>query len=85
VWACRYIPAFRTDIAPSSFHGWRWRQYERSKCIFLPGSPHGVTTQQTNIDIIHNATRMFVTVFTTARLVSQSLDDSSPHTHSPLM
>jgi hypothetical protein len=30
---------------------WRWRQYVPPKRWYLPISPHGVTTQETNIDI----------------------------------
>jgi hypothetical protein len=32
---------------------WRWRQYVSPKRRYLLTSPHGITTQNTNIDILH--------------------------------
>jgi hypothetical protein len=49
-WNCK-----RTLVA-LSLQPWRWRQYVPPKCRYLPTSPHGDTTQDTNIDIFTAAT-----------------------------
>jgi hypothetical protein len=38
---CTWVPTF-----------WKWRQYIPPKRWFLPTSPHGVTTQDSNIEIV---------------------------------
>jgi hypothetical protein len=31
---------------------WRWKQYIPPKCLYLPTTPHRVTAQNTNIEIM---------------------------------
>jgi hypothetical protein len=38
---------------------WRWRYYVPPKCWYLPTSPHGITSQKINIDIMYLAFSTF--------------------------
>jgi hypothetical protein len=42
--------AFKPKRSTSKLQSWRWRQYASPKHWYLPTTPHGVTTQKTNIE-----------------------------------
>jgi hypothetical protein len=63
VWTCRYIPAFWKNVLHTSqFQPRRWRQHVPTNLLCLFTSPHGVTIQNTNMDI-----------FTSVRTSNQSI------------